>query len=754
MASKNVFKLISIDNKLFVEASKEEIVSENVVIEDKNREFSIQSKQYSEIDSFIDYFDQQLCSLNTTEVVKDTVYKLCENLVTNCEKFYSTLIKEKCEANCVRVLSEGAKYVAQKLKKRDSKQKRMAIIKKKDNYVPPSENTIGMQWKTIVSTDIGIPDYQLIHSTYHIISIEQSLRSFFMNTNFSNMYKTYNESPSHNCATGCYVDFCCGEIYKQIPVFQESKYTIQLQISFDEFEPCDPIKSKSGLHKMLGVYMEIRNVPEFYRSKMDNMFLVALIKSNDIKEKNESIDIVYAKIVDELNWLAANGMDGVFIDSSRNLKAALINISADNLGANDVFGFVKSFRAQYFCRICSYNQDECKLSVRENPLKIRNMSDYNQLIEKADQRNGRYIESKGIVKYCAFNDLNHFNIFQNFSVDVMHDIFEGIIPFFVNMFLNHMIEKKIATFTLIQKKIRDYCYGYLWKPYKPSPIKLECHLGQNAMQNNCLMIHLPFIFIEFKPKMIEIWKSMQDLLQIMQIVTSKSIRDKDLDRLAHCIEEHLSFIIEKTDSKLICKHHIITHYPTLIKKHGPIIHMWMMRFESMHKIFTDKMRQTKNFINITKTLAEYYQSCVCLKNKTCERDVKKSAKSYDVEKNESFNEYANDINCLKQNGKIIALNFLYYESFDYRKGLMVIEKKEVFEILHVIEKETQFFAFCRLYNLVKFNNALNSIQVEKNVNSYRILNIAELKNKKTYEKKFVGSDTYIIANTLDVFNDF
>lgn len=145
-----------------------------------------------------------------------------------------------------------------------------------------------------------------------------------------------------------------------------------------------------------------------------------------------------------------------------------------------------------------------------------------------------------------------------------------------------MIDRKIAAVSLIQKKIRDYNYGYLWRNYKPSPIKLDNHLGQNAMQNNCLMLHLPFILLEFKPKMLEIWKAMQDLLQIMQIVNSKRISDKDIERLDHCIQEHLSYIIDKTNSNLLCKHHMLTHYPNLIKKLGPLIHMWMMRFESMH----------------------------------------------------------------------------------------------------------------------------------------------------------------------------
>lgn len=393
MAVNNIFRLHSIDEKLVVESEKiERIVDrKSVLIQDEKAGFSIKSKHYRKMDDFIASLDEQFCSLNITEAVKDKFFTLSEQLVKSCGDFYSEILDNENEANCVDAIVEGTKHVVEQLRLRNSKPKREKIVKKMDNYVPPEESALGKRWKTTYSTERGIPNHRLAQSTYHIISIEKTLRSFFLNKKFVEMYKNYNQNPSHICTRGRYEEFCCGDVYKK-NYTQLPRNAIQLQIFFDEFEPCEALKSKSGLHKLLGIYMEIRNVPEFYRSKMENMFLVALVKVVDLKGTNELIDIVYAKIVEEIKWLEERGIDGVSLESNDNLKATLINIAADNLGANDVFGFVKCFRAQYFCRICVSNQAECKKSVKEDPSKIRDMSNYAQLLDKVDQRNGRYIE--------------------------------------------------------------------------------------------------------------------------------------------------------------------------------------------------------------------------------------------------------------------------------------------------------------------------------------------------------------------------
>lgn len=213
----------------------------------------------------------------------------------------------------------------------------------------------------------------------------------------------------------------------------------------------------------------------------------------------------------------------------------------------------------------------------------------------------------------------------------------------------------------------------------------------------------------------------------------------------------MAYIINESDADLICKHHFVTHYPNLIRKHGPLIHLWMMRFECMHKVFTDKIRQTQNFVNITKSLAESYQTDICMKSKKYEIDIVASQKKYDVRKLTDFCDYKLELENCFQSKIPQALQFVSYGSFQFRKGLMVIDEGTVFEIAHVLQEDSQFYIVCFSYKFLQFDETLNSIEIQQTARKiYHLLNLNKLKNKKTYDKTFCAKKIYIIADTLDV----
>lgn len=202
-----------------------------------------------------------------------------------------------------------------------------------------------------------------------------TLNSLFKNDEFSRSYFDYIESRKHDCKQGVLEDYCCGSIYRENPVFTPT--TIQIQIGSDEFEPCSALKTKSGLHKMYGIYFEIRNIDPQIKSKLSNIHLIALVKSQDLKCSDTSK--VAQKIVNELIELRTTG---ITISSGINLKAVLVNVSGDNLELNGIYGFVECFVATYFRRICELTSTECKSSVEEVAEKMRKKSDYDLIIEK------------------------------------------------------------------------------------------------------------------------------------------------------------------------------------------------------------------------------------------------------------------------------------------------------------------------------------------------------------------------------------
>lgn len=109
-----------------------------------------------------------------------------------------------------------------------------------------------------------------------------------------------------------------------------------------------------------------------------------------------------------------------------------------------------------------------------------------------------------------------------------------------------------------------------------------------------------------------------------QIIVSKEISERNIKRLEILIENHYKYLVQKFKLKLIPKYHFFGHYPHIIRLMGPVILMWTMRIEGKHKIFTTAARKKQNFINITKTLAEYHQEVNSFQVETLKNQVKES----------------------------------------------------------------------------------------------------------------------------------
>lgn len=75
--------------------------------------------------------------------------------------------------------------------------------------------------------------------------------------------------------------------------------------------------------------------------------------------------------------------------------------------------------------------------------------------------------------------------------------------------------------------------------------------------------------------------------------------------MKHLISEHHQlFKLVYPQKKLIPKHRFMVHYPSCIRKIGPPLHSWSMRFEAKNKLFKNML---KSFKNITKSLVKIHQ---------------------------------------------------------------------------------------------------------------------------------------------------
>lgn len=563
-------------------------------------------------DVFFQTFVDKITGLRLTQKDTDIVFSLSEELlvqtISMCRRFCD---KEDVQNETfIDVLSTAECYGLKKLSTVKSTYKRKKNLNKNEYYVAPVEKAMGLKWITKITPELDLLNHQLVQTTFQVVPPSKTLEALFRNDKFKQNFIEYNQLKRLNgCVAGTFDDYCCGNVSRNSDVFR-SDHSIVLQFGIDEFDPCDGLKTKATIHKIFAVYMQIKNIPPEYAARLNNIFLVALCPSSNFKETGCCDDNVIEEIVRDLKSLEDNGID---IGNNERLKVGLFNICCDNLGANVLFGFAGGFNARQFCRFCECTKDKTQTMVEADISKLRTVASYQSQINKLELNSNLDLkETDGIRKNCLFNELDSFHVCQNLSVDIMHDILEGSVPYFLHQLFNYCTREKICTENDIIRRVRDFNYGTLNTRNKPSRISIDRkNLGQNATQSYCIIMHLPFIFLDKKDALHVIWPILISLLECIRISFSYKLNDSDRKVLKQCVKDHLSGMRDIFKIPLKPKHHNMTHLPHTIGEMGPVRRNWMMSHEMKHKFFTTVAKKSMNYINIAKTLAEAHQAYIC-----------------------------------------------------------------------------------------------------------------------------------------------
>lgn len=106
--------------------------------------------------------------------------------------------------------------------------------------------------------------------------------------------------------------------------------------------------------------------------------------------------------------------------------------------------------------------------------------------------------------------------------------------------------------------------------------------------------------------------------------------------------------------------------------------------------------------------------------------------------------------------KLVSLKFVNYNDIQYREGLFLIDTTRVMEILKILKTcDEKIIFICSKYIVTAFDDFLNSIEILlHSPKELLLIEFSQLKNKITYQKYIVDSKLYVIADTLNVYNDF
>lgn len=704
------------------------------------------SDQFKEFDSTLLVIIKNINALQLAESQNNKVFEAFESLIHASSKLIRDSIKYSIEtviANRIDAsIKKSENYMSQEINEHLTTWKRNKILAKSPAFVKPKQKAIGIKWASRVQFQDELVHHTFEQCEFTYIPIIDTLQALFRDENFVNAFR----NSEHTCLPGQLERFCCGDIYHQSDFFQNNMGAIQLLLAIDEFEPCSALKTKAGVHKICAVYMQIMNLPQRELSRLENVHLVALCCSENMKQELTSLDNVLEPIVADLKLLEDTGLD---IGGSI-IKGTLIHNAFDNLGGNELFGMVKSFNSSHYCRICDMNKTECSEAVYEQPNRLRNVNRYNQQLSEL-QQDGHHIE--GVSKPCLLNNLKYFHTLQNTSVDLMHDVLEGATHFLFEKVFDFCINEIHLSKEQLIGRVRDFNYGHHSRKSKPSTLKLnKKNLNQNASQSYCLMVNLPFIFYDLKQELARIWIYVESLLKIMQILFSNSIQETDLDELQKQVQVHLSSYRDIFKSNLKPKHHFLTHYPTVIKKSGPVKNFWMMRMEAKHKFFTEHTEKIKNFKNITKSLAFKHQRMIANASINYGNHVKESERKKTLEDlalklklSELFNTKLTD--------KFDTLTFLEIDGIEYRPGLFLVKDKCFLRISQVISNGKKMYYFnCLPYIAKQFHDFSNSFEIiQSSTHEYPyLISYDSLKIRETFEFVQIDMKMFIKAETLDL----
>lgn len=163
--------------------------------------------------------------------------------------------------------------------------------------------------------------------------------------------------------------------------------------------------------------------------------------SND--QKTAKVGKLYDNLIEEQNNLSSDGLQIATEEKPNPFKVyfQLVSVLGDNLGTNEILGFSETFNSGQPCRVCTATIEQMKKMTREDVSLLRTRESYEP-------------NSDGVKSSCIFNKVKGFHVCENYSLDLMHDLFEGVANYLMVNVLQYLIyEKGFFTIEFLNRQI-------------------------------------------------------------------------------------------------------------------------------------------------------------------------------------------------------------------------------------------------------------------------------------------------------------
>lgn len=557
-------------------------------------------------------------------------------------------------------------------------------------------------------------------------------------------YIENNTNQSHDDYMRYYED---GDHYKNHPFFSKYPNALRIQLYYDEFVGNNPLGNKVKEYKIGAFYYRIVNLPLYLYNFSGNINVLALC--NDIIVRKYTLNDIIAPFVAEMIEFERDSGKVLIINNKEYVvRATLASVTGDTAALNPLLGFLGP-AATHFCRICMIFRNElhrCYFCAEKRTPEMLEQ----QLQEIS--KNASASTTSGVKEHCDLNDLKYFNSCSNKVFDVLHDLFEGWIPYVIKLVIAHFVlKKKYIDVETINTRLKLFQYGSPEKSVKPSAtfeltslknVLTDHTLKQKGVQTWCLLRVLPFILFDKVPSEDIYLQYLLELNKIVEIIMAPKISRSTLPYLKALLTTHYNqFNILFPTAKKINKLDHIMHIPECIEEFGPMCNYGCFIYEDKHQIFQKYTKICNNFINISKTMMHQSQIQQCA--------IWGTRKTFVREKLSNFSTTTFSVNELSMSEMFITAGFQINDqvgqtdkvnvySVKYKLGLFVAielhkeSAKPIFgEIENIFIKGDEVFLYCKKWHTVYLEERLNAYNVEP-TSEYCLKNVNDLCDHKPF----------------------
>jgi hypothetical protein len=202
---------------------------------------------------------------------------------------------------------------------------------------------------------------------------------------------------------------------------QTNSNALLLKLYTDDISITNPIGAKRDSHKFTCFYYLLDDMPEISRSRVNSIGLFCMCYTQQLKDQNNQT-ILMDVLVNDLNKLQNEGIT-ISCPSSR-IYFVFSVVCADNLAANEIGGFQRTFSSGSFCRHCFITYEERLIPLTDISFVPRTILKHDMILSRIIANNNDRI-IQGVKCHSWFKNLIGFHLTQSLPPDIMHDVAEG-----------------------------------------------------------------------------------------------------------------------------------------------------------------------------------------------------------------------------------------------------------------------------------------------------------------------------------------